>query len=160
MFGMLWLIIWKVPDIMAGDISSWGLFGMRIFRHKNILAWVFFGTMDISAWGCYDTGKFQNKDISAHGNVPKCPCAEMSICHNVYVAKSPWCWKVPRMKCPCRNVSWQNVRCQNKPKASEIPCTYHKVASSNTSCLETHAGFFRLKQWFSILMYSDLLTKS
>ena len=24
--------------------------------------------------------------------------------------------------------------------------TYRKVASSNTSCLETHAGFFRLKQ--------------
>ena len=39
---------------------------------------------------------------------------------------------------------------------------YRKVASANTSCLEAHAGFFRLlmKGIFDPYGYSELLIKS
>ena len=40
-------------------------------------------------------------------------------------------------------------------------CNYRKIASSNTSCLEAHAGFSDcLWRGLFILMYYDLLTKS
>ena len=46
-------------------------------------------------------------------------------------------------------------------KNKTIPITYRKVASSNTSCLEAHAGIYRLhmKGIFDTF-FDDLLTKS
>ena len=42
----------------------------------------------------------------------------------------------------------------------KIAKKYRKVKSSNTSCLEAHAGFFRLLvKGFFILTYCDLLKK-
>ena len=46
--------------------------------------------------------------------------------------------------------------------STSFTLTYCKVVSSNMSCLEAHAGFFRLLLWseFLIFMYSDNLTIS
>ena len=102
----------SAPDILARhfdtDIPSRGLFGTRIFRHKNISAWVFFGTMDVSAWGT-----LQHWNISAqcyfgtwtHAEMPKCPWFRNipmpKCCH----AEISSCQKVHMMKYPCRNAS-------------------------------------------------------
>ena len=46
-------------------------FGTMTFRHKNISAWVFFGTMDTSARVFYNIGTFRHKDISTNGHFAK-----------------------------------------------------------------------------------------
>ena len=121
---MLLYTVWKHRDTET-DISSRGLFGTRTFQHKNISAWVFFGTMDILARGRYGTGTFWHKDILAHVHlaqghpcrnayivlqsakmyicwnvlVPKYPCAVMFKYCNVPVPKRPWCRNIPIPKC-------------------------------------------------------------
>ena len=86
----------SAPDILAShfgtDIPSRGLFGTRIFRHKNISAWVFFGTMDVSAWGHYNTGTFRHNVILALGPMPKRQSVhgfEIYPCQNVVMLKYP-----------------------------------------------------------------------
>lgn len=87
-------------DISARDVSartSRGHFSTRTFWHKNILVWVYFGTMDVSEQGRYGTGTFWHKDIEAHGRldticqnflVPKCPRAEKFLWWNDHAEMS------------------------------------------------------------------------
>ena len=96
---MLLYTVWKHRDTET-DISSRGHFGTRIFQHKNILAWGFFGTMDVSAWDVMALGHFGTrifwhmyiwqKDALAEMSillciVPKCTYAEKSVCQNILV---------------------------------------------------------------------------
>ena len=127
--------IWAIPptvglitakDISALDISSHGLFGTRTFQNENILAWVYFGTINVSAQGRYGTGTFWHKGILTYGRfgtctfwrcakqyrhfgilVPKCPSAVMSPCRNIHGAEKYPCGNVLVPKCPCaENSLW------------------------------------------------------
>ena len=64
---------------------------------------------------------------------------------------------------PCRFIHILSRSALDNGPVQEVtqPCNYRKLASSNTSPLEAHAGFFRLlmKRDFWVLMYCDL-TKS
>ena len=123
-------------------------FGMRTFRHENISAWVYFGTMDVSAQGHFSTRIFQHMDISAHVHfgtvhsnidisvwvplcqnvhVPKYPCAEMSHCRNFPVPKRPWCQKIPKPKCSCVEMSL----CQ---KFTVMKCSCRNISCWNVRC--------------------------
>ena len=110
----------------GADISSQGLFGMRTFRHENILAWVYFSTIDVSTQGCYGTMQ-SNIDILAQvplcENVPvwhECPCAKMSLCWNILVSKCSSAVTSPCLivhgaeKYPCRNVLVPRCPCEEK----------------------------------------------
>ena len=68
-----------------------GIFGTRNFRHLNISAQGYFGTwtfrhMDILA-PCKAIWTFRHRHFGTCATVPKCPCAEMSLCQNVPVLK-------------------------------------------------------------------------
>ena len=102
------------------DISSWGLFGMRTFWHKNIRHGYFltpwmFQHRDVKALEYFGKGATvplclcRNVYIALHGikmymyvnvHVPKYSCAELSLCLNVPVPKRPWCRNVLVPKCP------------------------------------------------------------
>ena len=70
-----------------GEFSAQGIFGTQNFQHLNISAQGYFGAwifrhMDISA-PCKAIWTFRQWHFGTCGNVPKCPCAEMSSCRNV-----------------------------------------------------------------------------
>ena len=132
-------------DISTRNISTWGLFGMRSFRHEEFSAQENFGTgtfrhMDIFAQ--VPKCLCQNVHIALQGakismcrnvQVPKCSGAEISLCRNVQVPKilhaenSP-CRKYPMSKRSgveksiCRNVrSAERFMCRNVP-VMKHPC--------------------------------------
>ena len=104
-----------------------GRFNTRTFRHEDILAQGIFATMDISALDILAPVLLcRNVPVSKH-SLPKNPCVKksmyrnihgdkMSMCRNTYRAETCMCGNVPVMKYLCRNVSGQNVSCQNGGK--------------------------------------------
>ena len=69
-----------------------GCFNTRTFRHRDILAQGIFSTMEILP-----------QTISAQTFWHLCYCAKISMCQNIYRAKT----------CIRRNVSGRNVTCRN-----------------------------------------------
>ena len=135
------------------DISSpWN------FRHEDISAPGIFGTIDMGYFGtwtfrhvdilapCKGIWTFWHRHFSTCATMPKCPCAEMSLCRNIHGAKKSLCQNVPvpkspstkkstETKCPCAqtptrpkracakmsqwwNVSGWNIKCLNGGKPS------------------------------------------
>ena len=109
------------------DVSIQGLFGMRTFWLKEFLPpwisrhWIFWHL-------CYCAVMSLCQNIHCRKIlVPKSPCVKkslyrnvhgdkMSMCRNTYRAETCMCGNVPVMKYLCRNVSGQNVSCQNGGK--------------------------------------------
>ena len=92
--------------------------------------------------------------------VPKIPCVKMSSCRkwrwNVHVQLCPQGQNVPVMKCLCRNVSFQNVRCRNGGKlfirAAMLTWQYfvniHKIVQA---CCHGGIGKEKSHHWWSCL---------
>ena len=93
------------------DILSRRLFSTRTFHQKNILAWVFVGTMDVSVRGRYRTGTFRNKDILGTWTFwNRGTRVEMTVPKCLYCFS--WCQNIPMLKCsqtkcPCAKKSRQ-----------------------------------------------------
>ena len=146
----------SVPDtdteFRSHTTSRWH-FGTKAFWHKNISAWVLFGTMDVLTRGRFGTGTFLFKDILAHGHfgtgapVPKCLCqnlyialqsAKMYMCQNVHVPKYPCvkmsqCRNVPVSKRPwCRNIPM--LKCSRAKMSSCLKIPVMKCLCRNISC--------------------------
>ena len=126
-----WQEIFRHRHFLTGtflhaDIFMQEYFGIGIFRHHGRFGTGISQHWDISAQGYFSTWTFWHRYFSTNTPSLKCPCAKISLFQNVQVqstsmvpkntyAKMFLCWKVIVMKCPCQNVSFRNVRCQNKP---------------------------------------------
>ena len=108
------------------DISVQGLFDTGTFRHKD------FSAMNVLTQGHYGTvAQVPKYPVPRYPwwqkfLEPKCPHAEKSLYWNVHGdemsmcryncrTEACTCWSVLVMKCPCRNVSCQNVRSKISP---------------------------------------------
>ena len=122
------------------DILAYGCFNMGMFQHEEFSGTGNFRYEESSAQEHFGTGTFQHMDVLADcksiwtfwhrdfstcATVPRCPCAEKSLCRNVLgpkitYAKNSSCQKVPMSKCSPveKSICW-NVRsdkwctCQN-----------------------------------------------
>ena len=66
------------------DFSTHGHFSTGTFQHRDLLAW------DTTVWVHLGTGTFWHKHSNMDISAPCwCPCAEMSLCREVPVPKSP-----------------------------------------------------------------------
>ena len=101
------------------NVSTWGIFGMGNFRHKEFLAPEHFGTgifrhLNISEQGYFGKAIWtvQHRHFGTCATVPKCPCAEISPCRNVSVPKNPHAEKS----------SWRKVLMPQSPYIEMFPC--------------------------------------
>ena len=139
-----------------GNISAHAPFcaadGTRNFRHLHISAHGYFGTLQ------------SNMDISAQTFRHLCYCAEMSMCRNVPVPKSPRaekspCRNVPVLKCPSAGMSaalngacaemfpWWNI-CAEMTLAEmfRAKMVYRPAVSSNRRAVPNQK-YFNLKNF-------------
>jgi hypothetical protein len=125
-------------DVLAWNISATEHFGTWIFWHLAKAIWT-----------------FRHRHFGTFATVPKCPCAkkslyqivngdEMFMCRNNYRAETCICQNVQVMKYLCRNVSSQNVRCQNGGNPH---------FSLNLSIEEVWTYFVELSMYFICFFY-------
>ena len=150
---------------------------MVTFRHENISACVFLGTMDISAPGTlrHCTGTFRHKDILEQRHlcrnvcakmsrllctVPKCTCAKTSMCRNILMPKFPsavtsmcqksMVLKYTMPKCSCAEMSlYRKVR-------AEMSLAEMSGAEIGPSQIDEISKLYSLK---NISLYVDILWK-